>query len=306
MGCTPQSKPGRRNSADQLNPCRPTNLEPTTSFRPSAGDIEKQLASQHLESKQKPVSELPSEVQKVQEVREAAEEELRLPRSVQALYLAPLKRRPEYGVPTCDLQLRSYSVHNLTFFADFALRAAYYLKLPASGPIPLPRLRQLWTVPRSNFVHKKSQENFERITMRRLIQIKDGHPDVVEIWLAFLTKHQYHGVGMKANVWDFERLGRPIASLFDGVGADRIFQMLVKRWIRLWRRWELAWSRSGPTLARGRRTIRRIMRTRLALTDNISGCSHSLCSIAPTLGCSAADRTEQGSTLDRITRDSGL
>lgn len=199
----------------------PTNLEPTTSFRPSAGDIEKQLASQHLESKQKPVSELPSEVQKVQEVREAAEEELRLPRSVQALYLAPLKRRPEYGVPTCDLQLRSYSVHNLTFFADFALRAAYYLKLPASGPIPLPRLRQLWTVPRSNFVHKKSQENFERITMRRLIQIKDGHPDVVEIWLAFLTKHQYHGVGMKANVWDFERLdvGKTLDTTVEEMGA---------------------------------------------------------------------------------------
>ena len=239
-------------------------------------------------------------------VREAAEEELRLPRSVQALYLAPLKRRAEYGVPTCDLQLRSYSVHNLTFFADFALRAAYYLKLPASGPIPLPRLRQLWTVPRSNFVHKKSQENFERITMRRLIQIKDGHPDAVEIWLAFLTKHQYHGVGMKANVWDFERLGRPIARLLKGVRADDIYQMLGKRWIRLLRRWELAWSRSGPNLARGRRTIRRRRRTRLALTDDISVFSHSLYSIAHTLGYSMADRTEQGSTPDQITPDSGI
>ena len=106
---------------------------------------------------------------------------VRLPRSVQAVYLRPLRRQPEYGVPCCDLQLRSYSVRNLEFFADFALRAAYYLHLPAFGPIPLPRITERWTVPRSNFVHKKSQENFERITMRRLIQIKDGHPETIEI-----------------------------------------------------------------------------------------------------------------------------
>ena len=111
-------------------------------------------------------------------------------------------------MPTCDLQLRSYSVRNLELMADFAMRAAYYLGLPTSGPVPLPRKRETWTVLRSNFVHKKSQENFERITMRRLIQIQDGHPDVVQIWLAYLRKHAYHGVGMKANVWAFEELGK--------------------------------------------------------------------------------------------------
>ena len=128
-------------------------------------------------------------------------------RSLQALYLKPLKRRAEHGVPSCDLQLRSYSVRNLEFFADFALRAAYYLNLPASGPVPLPRIIERWTVPRSNFIFKKSQENFERITMRRLIQIQDGHPESVELWLAFLRKHMYYGIGMKANVWTFEELG---------------------------------------------------------------------------------------------------
>ena len=121
--------------------------------------------------------------------------------------MKPLKRLPKFGVPACDLQLRSYSVRNLEFQADFALRAAYYLDLPASGPIPLPRIVERWTVPRSNFVHKKSQENFERITMRRLIQIQDGNVEVVEMWLAFIRKHAYHGVGMKANVWNFEPLG---------------------------------------------------------------------------------------------------
>jgi small subunit ribosomal protein S10 len=132
---------------------------------------------------------------------------LREPRNVQAIHLNPLRRSAEHGVPVCDLQLRTYSIRNLEFFADFAMRAAYYLGLPAKGPIPLPRITERWTVPRANFIFKKSQENFERITMRRLIQIQDGHPDVVQAWLAFLAKHQYYGVGMKANVFRFEEMG---------------------------------------------------------------------------------------------------
>ncbi|KAB8299879.1 hypothetical protein EYC80_000125 [Monilinia laxa] len=132
---------------------------------------------------------------------------VRYPRNVQAIYLRPLRRDAEYGVPSCDLQLRSYSVRNLEFFCDFALRAAYYLNLPAYGPVPLPRITERWTVPRSHFIHKKSQENFERKTLRRLIQIKDGHPETVGLWLAFLRKHAYYGIGMKANVWEYNKLG---------------------------------------------------------------------------------------------------
>ncbi|KAI1412969.1 30S ribosomal protein S10, mitochondrial [Hypoxylon sp. FL1857] len=134
-------------------------------------------------------------------------EAVRLPRAVQALYLQPLRREAEYGVPSCDLQLRSFSVPNLEFFCDFALRAAYYLNLPAFGPVPLPKITERWTVPRSHFIFKKSQENFERITRRRLIQIRDGHPETVQIWLAYLQKHAYYGIGMKANVWEFDSLG---------------------------------------------------------------------------------------------------
>ncbi|KAI2639508.1 ribosomal protein S10 [Hypomontagnella submonticulosa] len=134
------------------------------------------------------------------------ENDVRLPRAVQALYLQPLRREAQYGVPTCDLQLRSFSIPNLEFFCDFALRAAYYLNLPAFGPVPLPKITERWTVPRSHFIFKKSQENFERITRRRLIQIRDGHPESVQIWLAYLQKHAYYGIGMKANVWEFDSL----------------------------------------------------------------------------------------------------
>ncbi|KAI1643397.1 30S ribosomal protein S10, mitochondrial [Daldinia loculata] len=135
------------------------------------------------------------------------ENEVRLPRAVQALYLQPLRREAQYGVPSCDLQLRSFSIPNLEFFCDFALRAAYYLNLPAFGPVPLPKIIERWTVPKSHFIFKKSQENFERVTRRRLIQIRDGHPETVQIWLAYLQKHAYYGIGMKANVWEFDSIG---------------------------------------------------------------------------------------------------
>ncbi|KAF2474067.1 30S ribosomal protein-like protein S10 [Lindgomyces ingoldianus] len=141
---------------------------------------------------------------------------LRKPLNIRAVNLRPLRRSPQHGIPVCDLQLRTYSIRNMEFFADFAMRAAYYMGLPARGPIPLPRITERWTVPRANFIFKKSQENFERITMRRLIQIQDGHPDVVKAWLAFLSKYQYHGIGMKANIWEFESLedatqvGKPV------------------------------------------------------------------------------------------------
>ena len=124
-------------------------------------------------------------------------------------------------MPTADLQLRSYHVRTREFFCDFALRAAYYLDLAAFGPVPLPKITERWTVPRSNFIFKKSQENFERITRRRLIQIRDGHPEAVQAWLAFLRKHAIAGVGMKANVWEFGSLGRFAPAPRPGEGGWR-------------------------------------------------------------------------------------
>ncbi|KAK1065178.1 mitochondrial 37S ribosomal protein rsm10 [Friedmanniomyces endolithicus] len=149
--------------------------------------------------------------------------QIRLPRAVQATYLDPLRHRSTHNIKTCELQIRSYSVRNLEVFADFAMRAAYYLKLPAKGPKPLPRITERWTVPRSNFVHKKSQENFERITLRRGIEVFDGHAETVAAWLGFLKKRQYYGVGMKANVWEYG--GLEVAKDMDAE-AERIAESL--------------------------------------------------------------------------------
>ncbi|KAI1115048.1 hypothetical protein F5Y14DRAFT_450407 [Nemania sp. NC0429] len=176
--------------------------------RPTVGQARHLLPTLTSTRSQASVAESrPGALQYTNELPHPEEEnEVRLPRAVQAIYLQPLRRTPEYGVPSCDLQLRSYSIPNLEFFCDFALRAAYFLNLPAFGPVPLPKITERWTVPKSHFIFKKSQENFERITRRRLIQIRDGHPETVQVWLAFLQKHAYYGIGMKANMWEYSPL----------------------------------------------------------------------------------------------------
>ena len=64
-----------------------------------------------------------------------------------------------------------------------------------------------WTVNKSPFIHKKAQETFERKTHKRLLAIKDTHPDVVRRWVQFLNQNAIAGVGMKITVWENEELG---------------------------------------------------------------------------------------------------
>lgn len=130
-----------------------------------------------------------------------------LPPNVLAAYLEPERIPTKYNIPACQLQLQSYDVASLTFFADFAMRAAYHLNMPARGPVPMPKKTERWTVPRGPFVHKKTQENFERITYKRMIKISDTHPEVLERWLAYLNANAMPGVGMKANTYSLESVG---------------------------------------------------------------------------------------------------
>jgi ribosomal protein S10 len=93
------------------------------------------------------------------------------------------------------------------FMADFCARAAYYFGLPCTGPVPLPRRTERWTVIKSPFIFKKQMENFERRTYSRLVTIKDGHPDVVEMWLSYCVRNMFHGTGMKAHIFTHDYVG---------------------------------------------------------------------------------------------------
>ncbi len=53
-------------------------------------------------------------------------------------------------------------------------------KVKVTGPIPLPTKTQKWTVLRSPHVDKKSREQFELKTHKRLIDINDSRPQTVD------------------------------------------------------------------------------------------------------------------------------
>jgi len=112
-------------------------------------------------------------------------------------------------VHVATLHLRSYtdSVPDLQFFTSFALRAAKALGLPTSGAVALPTRTSLFTVPRSPFAHKKSQQNFWRKEHKRAIKVWDGNEEIVAAWLAYLRKEALGGVGMKAQVFTYRPVG---------------------------------------------------------------------------------------------------
>ena len=49
-----------------------------------------------------------------------------------------------------------------------------------AGPIPLPTRREIYTVNRSTFVNKKSREQFEIRTHKRMLDIVDPTPQTVD------------------------------------------------------------------------------------------------------------------------------
>ncbi|KLO16825.1 ribosomal protein S10 [Schizopora paradoxa] len=115
--------------------------------------------------------------------------------------LPPVFHPQTNGVPVALLQLRSYHPELLGLFSHFATHAAAALALPVSRPAPLPTKRSLWTVPKGPFVHKKSQENFERKVYGRVIKAWDGDESVVQRWINYLGMYPCPGVGMRFVRW---------------------------------------------------------------------------------------------------------
>lgn len=128
------------------------------------------------------------------------------PINVKALYYAPLKNPIKHGDLIADIQLRAYETSNLDFYADFIQRVAFYLGIPITGPKPLPSRRERWTVIRSPFVHAKSKENFERSTHKRLIRVWDTNEELLEFFVAYISKYSMAGIGAKCNVYKREKI----------------------------------------------------------------------------------------------------
>ncbi len=64
--------------------------------------------------------------------------------------------------------------------ASDIVRTAQKTGASVRGPIPLPTKRQRWTVLRSPHIDKKSREQFELRTHKRLIDIVDSRPQTID------------------------------------------------------------------------------------------------------------------------------
>jgi len=126
---------------------------------------------------------------------------------IDPIYLDPQRILPKHNITVCHIHFRSYILGPMDFFVDFARRTAFHLSIPCSGIIHLPTQTTRWTVPRGPFVHKKSQENFERKTHKRLLTFKDANKNVIDRLLLYLTKNCPPGIGMRVTRWEWEDLG---------------------------------------------------------------------------------------------------
>lgn len=131
------------------------------------------------------------------------------------------KTHPQtHGIPVALLHFRSHHVPLLDFMLHFTLHTAYALGIPSSNAVHLPIQRTLVTVLRSPFIHKKSQENFDRKTYKRVIKVWDADGDLVDRWINYLEGHMIGGVGMRVTRWERVPFGMGATGLLNPLPAS--------------------------------------------------------------------------------------
>uniref|UniRef100_A0A7C4TAU9 Small ribosomal subunit protein uS10 n=1 Tax=candidate division WOR-3 bacterium TaxID=2052148 RepID=A0A7C4TAU9_UNCW3 len=78
------------------------------------------------------------------------------------------------------IRLKSYDHRVLDQSVKSIVDTAKRFGINISGPVPLPTERSLYTVLRSPHVDKKSREQFELRIHKRLIELNDVTPDVID------------------------------------------------------------------------------------------------------------------------------
>ena len=75
--------------------------------------------------------------------------------------------------PKIRIKLKAYDHRLLDQSAEEIMETAQRTGARVSGPIPLPTRRELYTVLRSPVIDKKSREQFQIVTHKRLLEILD-------------------------------------------------------------------------------------------------------------------------------------
>ena len=78
------------------------------------------------------------------------------------------------------IKLKSYEHMLVDKSADKIVKTVKATGAVVSGPIPLPTDKKIFTVNRATFVNKKSREQFELNSFRRLLDIYSSTPKTVD------------------------------------------------------------------------------------------------------------------------------
>jgi small subunit ribosomal protein S10 len=82
--------------------------------------------------------------------------------------------------PKIRIKLRAYDNKVIDNSAKQIIEVANRYEAEVSGPVPLPTEIHKYTVNRSSFIHKDSREQFEIRVHKRLIDIINPSPKVIE------------------------------------------------------------------------------------------------------------------------------
>ena len=82
--------------------------------------------------------------------------------------------------PKLRIKLRSYDHKVIDNSAKQIVETALRYGAEVSGPVPLPTEIRKYTVNRSSFIHKDSREQFEVRVHKRMIDILNPNPKVID------------------------------------------------------------------------------------------------------------------------------
>ena len=107
----------------------------------------------------------------------------------------------------CKINIKSFDSTVLEYTTEKIKRMASLSGIiTLVGPVRLPKKIKRWTVLRSPHIDKKSREQFEMITYRRMLIIKDTNPVLVKLFLQYIKKNVPIGVGIAFKEYTYESL----------------------------------------------------------------------------------------------------
>lgn len=95
------------------------------------------------------------------------------------------------------IKLKSFDHELVDKSAERIVKAVKATDAVVSGPIPLPTKKEIYTVLRSPHVNKKSREQFQLCTYKRLIDIYSSSPKTID---ALMKLELPSGVDVKIKV----------------------------------------------------------------------------------------------------------